>query len=69
MYIRTKTTKNSLKKSVQVVESVRQGDKVKQRIVRHIGVAEDEHHLEELKSLLKLPWQKKWHRGRAYSTG
>jgi len=49
MYIRTKTTKNSPKKSVQVVESVRQGDKVKQRIVRYIGVAENEHHLEELK--------------------
>ncbi|AFM21807.1 transposase [Acetomicrobium mobile DSM 13181] len=54
MYIRTKTTKNSLKKSVQVVESVRQGDKVKQRIVRHIGVAEDEHHLEELKKLAQV---------------
>lgn len=53
MYIRTKTTKNSPKKSVQVVESVRQGDKVKQRIVRHIGAAEDEHHLEELKKLAK----------------
>jgi len=53
MYIRTKTTKNSPKKSVQVVESVRQGDKVKQRIVRYIGVAENEHHLEELKKLAK----------------
>lgn len=54
MYIRTKTTKNSLKKSVQVVESARQGDKVKQRIVCHIGVAEDEHHLEELKKLAQV---------------
>lgn len=51
MYIRTKTSKNSPRKSVQIVESVRQGDRVIQRIVRHIGVAEDEAHLEELRKL------------------
>lgn len=51
MYIRTKTSKNSPRKSVQIVESVRQGNRVIQRIVRHIGVAEDEAHHEELKNL------------------
>jgi transposase len=46
MFIRTKTTPNSPRKSVQIVESVRASDgKVKQRIVRHVGIAmdDDEH--------------------------
>ena len=51
MYIRVKTTPNSPRKSVQIVESFRVGDKVKQRIVKHIGVALDDKELEELKNL------------------
>jgi transposase len=45
MFIRTKSTPNSPRKSVQIVESVRHQGKVKQRIVRHVGVAldDDEH--------------------------
>jgi len=51
MFVRVKTTPKSSKKSVQIVESKRFGGKVKQRIVKHIGVAFDDEELEELKSL------------------
>lgn len=51
MFVRTKSTPNSPRKSVQIVESVRDGTRVKQKIVRHVGVAKNE---EELKELLKL---------------
>ena len=51
MYVRVKTTPNSPRKSVQIVESVRSGDKVKQRIVRHVGIAMDNPELEKLKEL------------------
>jgi transposase len=48
MFIRIKTTPNSPKKAVQIVESVRDGDRVKQRIIRHIGQAEHEKEIEKL---------------------
>lgn len=51
MFIRVKTTPNSPRKSVQIVESVRDGTKVRQRIVRHVGVAFNE---KELGRLLEL---------------
>lgn len=51
MFVRVKTTPNSLKKSVQIVESVRKADKVSQKIIRHVGLAMDEQELEQLKSL------------------
>ncbi len=41
MFIRVKTTPNSPRKSVQIVESFREGRKVRQRIVRHVGIAMD----------------------------
>ena len=41
MFIRVKTTPNSPRQSVQIVAGVRTGDKVRQRIVRHIGIAMD----------------------------
>ena len=41
MFIRVKTTPNSPRKAVQIVESVRAGAKVKQTILRHVGIAED----------------------------
>jgi hypothetical protein len=37
MFVRIKTTPNSPRRSVQLVEAVRDGGKVRQRIVRHIG--------------------------------
>ncbi|MBP7796019.1 MAG: hypothetical protein KA059_04505, partial [Elusimicrobiales bacterium] len=51
MFIRIKTTPNSPRKSVQIVQSVRKGDKVVQKIVRYIGIAMDEDELEKLKLL------------------
>ena len=51
MFIRIKSTSNSPRKSIQIVESIRKGSKVSQRIVRHVGVAHDEEELKQLKSL------------------
>lgn len=51
MYVRTKTTPNSPRKSVQIVEAARVDGKVKQTIVRHIGIAMDD---ESLARLLEL---------------
>ena len=51
MFVRVKSTPKSPRKSVQIVESYRVEGKVRQRIVKHIGVAQDDSELEELKSL------------------
>ena len=51
MFVRVKTTPNSPRKSVQIVQSFRRGDKVFQKIVRYIGIAMDEDELEKLKLL------------------
>src|SRR3989338_7787565 len=51
MFVRVKTTPNSSKKAVQIVESVRRGDKVSQKIVRHIGYAMGEEEIGRLKLL------------------
>jgi transposase len=51
MYVRIKTTPNSPRKSVQIVESVRDGDKVKQKIIRHVGIAMDDDELARLRDL------------------
>lgn len=51
MFVRVKTTPNSPRKYVQIVQSIRKGDKVRQKIVRHIGYALDDMELEQLKKL------------------
>lgn len=51
MYIRIKTTPNSPRKSVQIVESIRDGNTVRQKIIRHVGIAMDD---DELKRLIDL---------------
>ena len=51
MYIRIKETPNSPRKSVQIVKSIRVGDKVRQKIVRYVGIAHDDYDLEKLKLL------------------
>ena len=51
MFIRVKSTPNSPRKSVQIVHSQRVGSKVKQKIIKHVGVALDDNELAELKSL------------------
>jgi len=49
MFVRVKSSPRSPRKSVQIVESKRVGTKVRQRVIQHIGVANDEAELEELK--------------------
>jgi len=51
MFIRVKSTPNSPRRSVQIVHSQRVGSKVKQKIIKHVGVAVDDKELQELKSL------------------
>lgn len=51
MFVRTKSTPNSPRKTIQIVESVRDGLKVRQKIVCYIGVAHDEKEIEQLKAL------------------
>jgi transposase len=51
MFIRTKTTPNSPRKSIQIVEGYRdKTGKVKQRIVHHVGIARDDDEMEKLKA-------------------
>lgn len=49
MYIRVTSTKNSPRKSVKVVESIRERYKVKQVMVCHVGIASNENEIEKLK--------------------
>ena len=51
MFLRVKTKPGSSRKSVQLVESVREGRKAGQRIVRHVGVAKTDAELEKLMEL------------------
>jgi len=51
MFVRKKTSKNSPKVAIQLVENVRVGNKVKQKIIRHFGTALNE---EEVKVLTRL---------------
>jgi len=51
MFVRVKTSPNSPKKAVQIVENMREGNKVKQRIVRHVGTALNDDEVERLKDL------------------
>lgn len=51
MFVRVKTSNNGTTTFVQIVQSVRKGEKVSQKIVRHVGVAYDKDELEKLKLL------------------
>jgi transposase len=53
MYIRVTSTPNSPRKSVKVVESIREGFKVKQVMILHVGVASNENEIEKLKQIGK----------------
>ena len=54
MFVRVKTTPNSPRKAVQLVESIRTGGTVRQKIVRHVGIAMDEEELVKLKDLAEV---------------
>jgi len=51
MFVRVKRSPNSPKKAVQIVKSVRNGNKVSQKIVRHVGTALNDDELDKLKEL------------------
>lgn len=51
MFVRTKKTPNSIKTGVQLVEAIRHGITVKQRIVRHFGYGINEEEIESLKKI------------------
>ena len=51
MFVRVKSTPNSPRKSVQLVESYRKDGQPRQRIIRHIGVATDDDALQRLKDM------------------
>src|ERR1700722_5455072 len=50
MFIRVKTTANSPRRSVQICENLRKGDRVKQKIVHYVGIARDEDEEQKLKN-------------------
>jgi transposase len=50
MFIRVKTTANSPRRSIQICENFRQGDKIKQKIVHYVGIARDEDEEQKLKN-------------------
>ena len=51
MYIRVTSTPKSPRKSVKVVESIREGLKVKQVMIHHVGVASTEKEIDKLKMM------------------
>ena len=51
MYIRTKSSPNSPRQSVQIVESSRVNGKPRQKILRHVGVADSAEGLKQIKRL------------------
>jgi transposase len=51
MFIRVNHTPNSPRKSIQIVQSHRKGNAVRQKIVRYVGVAMDEAEEKKLKAL------------------
>ncbi|NTW99521.1 MAG: hypothetical protein HGB35_06270, partial [Geobacteraceae bacterium] len=54
MFVRVKSTPNSPRQSVQIVASERIGDKVKQRIVRYVGIAMNDEELVKMKELAEF---------------
>jgi len=51
MFVRVKTSNKGATTYVQIVQSIRKGERVTQKIVRHIGVAYDSDELKKLKLL------------------
>jgi len=54
MFVRIKSTPNSPRRSVQIVESRRTGSRINQSIVRHIGIALDDAEEKELIRLAEI---------------
>jgi hypothetical protein len=54
MFVRVKTSPNSPRKAVQIVQSRRKAGRIRQVIVRHVGMAEDAEEVDRLKKLGKV---------------
>ena len=54
MYVCVKSSPNSPRKTVQIVESSRMNGKPRQKLIRYIGVAKDEETLKELKRVAEF---------------
>ena len=62
MFVRVKTRPNTEKKAVQIIKSVREKDKVNQKVVYTVGYAFDDEKIEQLRDLgeyIKVQLQKK----------
>jgi len=53
MFVRVTSTPNSPRKAIKVVESVREGFRVKQKVLCYIGIASDESEIDKLKQIGK----------------
>jgi len=53
MFVRTKFDKDRNRTRIQIVQSVREGRKIKQKIVRHVGAARSDSDIEALKQLAR----------------
>lgn len=51
MFVRTKRTPNSPKTAIQLVETIRTGKSIRQKLVRHFGFAMNDEEIEALKKL------------------
>lgn len=54
MFVRVKSTPNSPRKSVQIVASKRHGSRIRQHIVRHVGIAQSDEELPHLKHYAQI---------------
>jgi transposase len=54
MFVRVTKTPNSPRKSVKVVASIREGSKVRQKMIYHVGIAYDE---KEVKKLMRIGYE------------
>lgn len=53
MFIRVNKTPNSPRRSIQICQNFRKGDKVKQKIIHYVGIARDEDEEQKLKDYAK----------------
>ena len=51
MFIRTKHDPERKRTRIQIVQSVRTGQKVRQKVVRHVGIAHNDTEVADLKRL------------------
>jgi len=54
MYIRAKFDRDRNRYRVQIVQSLRDGKRVRQKVVRHVGIAHNEAEVEALKQVANL---------------